>query len=43
VLGAGTKGKKTAIESIDESAKYSWIKSPRYKGHAMEVGRWRAT
>jgi hydrogenase large subunit len=38
VLGAGTKGKKTAIESIDESAKYSWIKSPRWRGNAMEVG-----
>jgi hydrogenase large subunit len=32
VLGAGTKGKKTAIEQIDESAKYSWIKSPRWQG-----------
>ena len=34
VLGAGTKGTKTAIEAIDESAKYSWIKSPRWRGHA---------
>ena len=26
------------IESLDENAKYSWIKSPRWKGNAMEVG-----
>ena len=38
VLGDNTKGKRTAIESLDESAKYSWIKAPRWKGHAMEVG-----
>ena len=38
VLGENTKGKRTAIESLDESAKYSWIKAPRWKGHAMEVG-----
>lgn len=37
-LGAGHKGSKTRIEQLDESAKYSWIKSPRWKGHAMEVG-----
>jgi hydrogenase large subunit len=37
-LGAGTKGTKTRVEQIDESAKYSWIKAPRWKGHAMEVG-----
>jgi len=37
-LGAATKGSKTHIEQIDESAKYSWIKSPRWRGHAMEVG-----
>jgi hydrogenase large subunit len=37
-LGAGLKGSKTRIEQLDESAKYSWIKSPRWKGHAMEVG-----
>ena len=37
-LGANTKGTKTNIEEIDESAKYSWIKAPRWKGHAMEVG-----
>lgn len=37
-LGPHHKGTKTRIESLDESAKYSWIKSPRWKGHAMEVG-----
>ncbi|NEX21894.1 nickel-dependent hydrogenase large subunit [Thiorhodococcus mannitoliphagus] len=43
VLGPNTKGTKTRIEEIDESAKYSWIKAPRWRGHAMEVGplaRW---
>lgn len=37
-LGNKTKGTRTHIEEIDESAKYSWIKSPRWRGHAMEVG-----
>jgi len=37
-LGPNTKGTKTAIESLDEGAKYSWLKSPRWRGHAMEVG-----
>jgi hydrogenase large subunit len=37
-LGKGFKGTKTRIEQLDESAKYSWIKAPRWKGHAMEVG-----
>ena len=37
-LGAKTKGTRTNIENIDESAKYSWIKSPRWRGHAVEVG-----
>jgi hydrogenase large subunit len=32
------KGTKTAIEAVDESAKYSWVKAPRWNGHAMEVG-----
>ncbi|AFL75604.1 nickel-dependent hydrogenase large subunit [Thiocystis violascens] len=43
VLGPNTKGSKTRIEEIDEAAKYSWIKAPRWRGHAMEVGplaRW---
>jgi hydrogenase large subunit len=37
-LGAATKGTRTNIQEIDEAAKYSWIKSPRWKGNAMEVG-----
>lgn len=37
-LGPNTKGSKTNIQEIDEAAKYSWIKAPRWKGHAMEVG-----
>jgi hydrogenase large subunit len=32
------KGTRTAIDNVDESAKYSWIKSPRWKGHPVEVG-----
>jgi len=34
----GAKGTKTRIEAVDEASKYSWVKSPRWKGHAMEVG-----
>ncbi len=37
-LGPNTRGTRTNIESIDESARYSWIKSPRWNGNAMEVG-----
>ncbi|HEX6976573.1 MAG TPA: nickel-dependent hydrogenase large subunit, partial [Vicinamibacterales bacterium] len=37
-LGAKTKGSRAEIKEIDESAKYSWVKSPRWKGHAVEVG-----
>ncbi|TWH76599.1 hydrogenase large subunit [Azomonas agilis] len=37
-LGPNTKGTKTNIEALDEAHKYSWIKAPRWKGHAMEVG-----
>jgi hydrogenase large subunit len=37
-LGPNLKGTRTRIEEIDEGAKYSWIKAPRWKGHAMEVG-----
>jgi hydrogenase large subunit len=42
-LGPKTQGSKTRIEALDEGAKYSWIKAPRWRGHAMEVGplaRW---
>ncbi len=38
VLGKGTKGTRTNIEAVDESAKYSWIKTPLFKGRPMEVG-----
>ena len=37
-LGPRTKGTKTNVESFDEGAKYSWIKAPRWRGNAMEVG-----
>lgn len=37
-LGENAKGTRTNIKEIDEDAKYSWIKAPRWKGHAMEVG-----
>ncbi len=37
-LGPNTRGTKTRIESLDEEGKYSWIKSPRWRGNAMEVG-----
>ncbi|WP_018098934.1 nickel-dependent hydrogenase large subunit [Sinorhizobium meliloti] len=42
-LGPNAKGSKTNFEKLDENAKYSWIKAPRWRGHAMEVGplaRW---
>jgi len=38
VLGAKTKGTRTNIENLDEEGKYSWIKAPRWRGNAMEVG-----
>ncbi|MCJ7557729.1 MAG: nickel-dependent hydrogenase large subunit [Gammaproteobacteria bacterium] len=37
-LGPNTKGSKTNIQEIDEGAKYSFVKAPRWRGHAMEVG-----
>jgi hydrogenase large subunit len=37
-LGPNAKGSKTNIEEIDEGAKYSWLKAPRWRGNAMEVG-----
>lgn len=37
-LGPNAVGTKTHIEQLDEGAKYSWIKSPRWRGNAMEVG-----
>ncbi|MBO6757339.1 MAG: nickel-dependent hydrogenase large subunit [Roseibium sp.] len=37
-LGPNLIGTSTNIVNIDENAKYSWIKAPRWRGHAMEVG-----
>ena len=37
-LGPNSKGTKTDIKEIDEDAKYSFVKAPRWRGHAMEVG-----
>jgi hydrogenase large subunit len=31
-------GPKPPFQQLDENSKYSWLKSPRWKGHAMEVG-----
>ncbi|MDR2188810.1 MAG: nickel-dependent hydrogenase large subunit [Azonexus sp.] len=36
--GPNFKGTRTKIENLDESAKYSWIKAPRWRGNALEVG-----
>jgi hydrogenase large subunit len=43
VLGKNAKGTPTNIQELDEDGKYSYIKAPRWNGHAMEVGplaRW---
>ncbi len=37
-LGPNAKGTKTNIQALDEGAKYSWLKAPRWRGNAMEVG-----
>ncbi len=37
-LGPNTKGTKTDIKQIDEGSKYSFVKAPRWRGNAMEVG-----
>ena len=39
-LGPNSRGGQdgSRIEEIDEGAKYSYVKAPRWKGHAMEVG-----
>jgi hydrogenase large subunit len=37
-LGPNAKGTKTNIEQLDEDAKYSFVKAPRWRGNAMEVG-----
>ena len=31
-------GPKPPYQNLDENAAYSWVKAPRWKGHAMEVG-----
>lgn len=37
-LSKGSVGDKTKFEWLGAYGKYSWIKSPRWKGHMMEVG-----
>ena len=37
-LSKGSVGTKTKFQWLGEDGKYSWIKSPRYNGHMMEVG-----
>ncbi len=37
-LGKNAKGSSTHIEELDEQGPYSWIKTPRWRGHTMEVG-----
>ncbi len=37
-LGAKTRQTQDKIEAFDEGEKYSYIKAPRWKGHAMETG-----
>jgi len=37
-LGPNAKGTRTNIEALDEGGKYSWLKAPRWRGNAMEVG-----
>ncbi len=38
VLGPATKGTDTDIRELDEQARYSWLKTPLWRGHQMEVG-----
>ncbi|WP_375778949.1 nickel-dependent hydrogenase large subunit [Bradyrhizobium sp. ma5] len=37
-LGEKVKGSRTDTKELDEGGKYSWIKAPRWRGHAVEVG-----
>ncbi|MBD5627503.1 MAG: hydrogenase 1 large subunit [Desulfovibrio sp.] len=37
-LGPATVGTPTDIRQLDEQGRYSWIKTPRWRGHMMEVG-----
>ncbi|MDR2172845.1 MAG: nickel-dependent hydrogenase large subunit [Burkholderiales bacterium] len=32
------KGTPTNYKQLDETAKYTWVKAPRWRGHPMEVG-----
>ncbi|MDE7065319.1 MAG: nickel-dependent hydrogenase large subunit, partial [Desulfovibrionaceae bacterium] len=38
VLGPSTKGTATDIRELDEQGRYSWLKTPLWHGHQMEVG-----
>ena len=38
VTEAHYTGPRPHYQQLDENAKYSWLKAPRWKGHAMEVG-----
>ncbi|MDR0246875.1 MAG: nickel-dependent hydrogenase large subunit [Burkholderiales bacterium] len=38
VLGPKAKGTGTDYQELDETAKYTWVKAPRWRGHPMEVG-----
>jgi len=38
VTEAKYSGPKPPYKQLDENAKYSWLKAPRWKGNAMEVG-----
>jgi hydrogenase large subunit len=38
VLAKDTVGTRTNIEWLGTEGKYSWVKAPRWKGHAVEVG-----
>lgn len=37
-LGKDSEGTKTDIKWLGAEDKYSWVKAPRWKGHAVEVG-----
>lgn len=37
-LGKNTIGTDTDIKQLDETGPYSWIKTPLWRGHMMEVG-----
>jgi hydrogenase large subunit len=38
ITNAKYSGPKPPYKQLDENAKYSWLKSPRWKGNAVEVG-----